>query len=76
MATIDNRNEQMFPKLAPLEIDRLRRVRHDAGFDSAEVVHAADQAALGVVGSPRQDSPPGYTRRPYRAPLPDGCGGR
>jgi len=23
--TIDSRNEQMFPKLAPAEIDRLRR---------------------------------------------------
>ncbi|HEY2138174.1 MAG TPA: hypothetical protein VGH49_19975 [Xanthobacteraceae bacterium] len=36
MSTIDNRNEQMFPKLTPNEIDRLRRfgeVRHYAPGD-------------------------------------------
>ena len=43
MATIDNRNEQMFPKLTPNEIDRLRRF--------GEVRHYAPSEALFVTGS-------------------------
>src|ERR1700726_2898026 len=43
MATIDNRNEQMFPKLTPNEIDRLRRF--------GEVRHYAPGEALFVTGS-------------------------
>src|SRR6201996_7186568 len=43
MATIDNRNEQMFPKLTPNEIDRLRRF--------GEVRHYAPSGALFVTGS-------------------------
>jgi thioredoxin reductase (NADPH) len=42
MATIDNRNEQMFPKLTPNEIDRLRRF--------GEVRHYAPSEALFVTG--------------------------
>src|SRR6202048_4023127 len=43
MATIDNRNEQMFPKLTPNEIDRLHRF--------GEVRHYAPGEALFVTGS-------------------------
>src|SRR5580698_8108070 len=43
MAKIDNRNEQMFPKLSPNEIDRLRRF--------GEVRHYAPGEALFVTGS-------------------------
>jgi thioredoxin reductase (NADPH) len=43
MATIDNRNEQMFPKLTPTEIDRLHRF--------GEVRHYAPGEALFVTGS-------------------------
>jgi thioredoxin reductase (NADPH) len=43
MAKIDNRNEQMFPKLTPNEIDRLRRF--------GEVRHYAPGEALFVTGS-------------------------
>jgi thioredoxin reductase (NADPH) len=43
MSTIDNRNEQMFPKLTPNEIDRLRRF--------GEVRHYAPDEALFVTGS-------------------------
>lgn len=43
MATIDNRNEQMFPKLTPNEIDRLRRF--------GKVRHYAPGEALFVTGS-------------------------
>src|ERR1700742_3763399 len=42
MSTIDNRNEQMFPKLTPNEIDRLRRF--------GEVRHYAPSEALFVTG--------------------------
>src|ERR1700761_8935979 len=42
MATIDNRNEQMFPKLTPNEIDRLRRF--------GEVRHYAPSGALFLTG--------------------------
>src|ERR1700726_3490823 len=43
MSTIDNRNEQMFPKLTPNEIDRLHRF--------GEVRHYAPGEALFVTGS-------------------------
>src|ERR1700729_3344362 len=43
MATIDNRNEQMFPKLTPTEIDRLHRF--------GEVRRYAPGEALFVTGS-------------------------
>jgi thioredoxin reductase (NADPH) len=43
MATIDSRNEQMFPKLTPNEIDRLHRF--------GEVRHYASGEALFVTGS-------------------------
>src|ERR1700690_1508128 len=43
MSTIDHRNEQMFPKLTPNEIDRLRRF--------GEVRHYAAGEALFVTGS-------------------------
>jgi thioredoxin reductase (NADPH) len=43
MSTIDNRNEQMFPKLTPNEIDQLRRF--------GEVRHYAPGEALFVTGS-------------------------
>src|ERR1700744_4562401 len=43
MSTIDNRNEQMFPKLKPNEIDRLHRV--------GEVRHYAPGEALFVTGT-------------------------
>src|ERR1700729_3268876 len=43
MATIDNRNEQMFPKLTPTEINRLRRF--------GEIRHYAPGEALFVTGS-------------------------
>src|ERR1700679_1821269 len=43
MSTIDKRNEQMFPKLTPNEIDRLHRF--------GEVRHYAPGEALFVTGS-------------------------
>src|ERR1700682_6026199 len=43
MTTIDNRNEQMFPKLTPNEINRLHRF--------GEVRHYAPGEALFVTGS-------------------------
>jgi thioredoxin reductase (NADPH) len=43
MSTIDNRNEQMFPKLTPNEIDQLRRF--------GEVRHYAPGEALFVTGN-------------------------
>jgi thioredoxin reductase (NADPH) len=43
MSTIDNRNEQMFPKLTPNEIDRLHRF--------GEVRHYAPGEALFITGS-------------------------
>src|ERR1700681_4559954 len=60
--TIDSRNEQMFPKLAPAEIDRLRRfgeVRHytpgEALFVTGNVAPGMDVLIKGAVRVVRRD---------------------
>src|ERR1700684_2101911 len=62
MATIDNRNEQMFPKLTPNEIDRLRRfgeVRHyaagEAPFVTGEIAPGMYVLIKGWVRVTRRD---------------------
>ena len=62
MPTVDSRREQMFPKLAPREIDRLRRfgqVRHyapgDALFVMGEVAPGMFVLIKGTVRVTRRD---------------------
>ncbi|MEA2993644.1 MAG: thioredoxin reductase, partial [Alphaproteobacteria bacterium] len=48
MSTIDDRRAQMFPKLSPAEIDRLRRFGTIRRFRAGEQLLAAGQTPPGM----------------------------
>src|SRR6201996_1778776 len=48
MATIDNRNEQMFPKLTPNEIDRLHRFGEVRNYAPGEALFVTGSVAPGM----------------------------
>jgi thioredoxin reductase (NADPH) len=48
MSTIDNRNEQMFPKLTPNEIDRLRRFGEVRRYAPGEALFVTGNVAPGM----------------------------
>src|ERR1700738_238181 len=48
MATIDNRNEQMFPKLTPNEIDRLHRFGEARHYPPGEALFVTGSVAPGM----------------------------
>src|ERR1700729_2278897 len=48
MATIDNRNEQMFPKLTPTEIDRLHRFGEVRRYAPGEALFVTGSVAPGM----------------------------
>src|ERR1700748_1471051 len=48
MATIDSRREQMFPKLTPLEIDRLRRFGEVRHYAAGEALFVTGRVAPGM----------------------------
>ena len=48
MSTIDTRREQMFPKLDPGEIDRIRRVGLVRRYAAGEALFVTGEAAPGM----------------------------
>src|SRR5580692_11538083 len=49
MSTIDTRREQMFPKLEPREIDRLRRFGDVRRYSAGEALFVTGEIAHGMV---------------------------
>ena len=49
MSTIDTRREQMFPKLEPREIDRLRRFGDVRRYSAGEALFVTGEIAPGMV---------------------------
>ena len=67
MSTIDTRREQMFPKLEPREIDRLRRFGDVRRYSAGEALFVTGEIAPGMVvlikGSNEHAIPWGTTLR-------------